>query len=108
MHAKQSRQRESIDVGINGGRIITERRESGGKIRGDGRFADTALAGCYGENTGFDARLVEGILLALGFETGNELGELVLAHRSDFDARQQRCIRVGCHRSVDLVGDGLR
>ena len=108
MHAEQSRQRESIDVGINGGRIITERRESGGKIRGDGRFADTAFAGCYGENTGFDARLVEGVLLALGFETGNELGELVLTHRSDFDARQQRCIRVGCHRSVDLVGDGLR
>lgn len=108
MHAEQSRQREPVDVGVNGGRIITERRESGGKIRGDGRFADTAFAGCYGENTGFDARLIKGVLLAIGFETCNELGELVLAHGSDFDTRQQRRIRVGCHRSVDLVGDGLR
>ena len=63
MHAKQSRQRESIDVGINGGRIITERRESGGKIRGDGRFADTALAAHYGNDLFYFGKLIGCFLL---------------------------------------------
>ena len=74
--------------------VVPQCGKCGSKIRSDGRLADASFAGCYGENTGFDARLVERILFAFGLEACHKLGELVLTHGPDFDARQQCRFRI--------------
>ncbi len=89
MHAEQPRQRETVDVGVDGGGIVAERRERGGQIGGDRRFADAAFAGGDGEDAGFDAGFVERVLFTFGFEVGDQLGEFVSAHGADFDVRKQ-------------------
>ena len=52
------------------------------------------LPDAMAKNTGFDARLVERILFAFGLEACHKLGELVLTHGPDFDARQQCRFRI--------------
>ena len=53
-----------------------------------------ALTGGDGEDAGLDTRFAEGVLLAFGLEVGDQIGQLVTAHRTDFDMRQQLCARI--------------
>ena len=108
MYTKQPRKRESVDIRVDGSGIVAERGEGGGEIRGDRGFADPALAGSDGEDSRLDARLGERVLPAFGLELGDEVRELVLAHRAYFDVGDERGIRVSRHSLVDLVRDGSR
>ena len=108
MHAEQPRKREPIDVRVDGRGIVAERCECGGEIRGDRGFADSALAGSNCEDPRVHARLGERVLPAFGLELGDEIRELVLAHRAHFDMGDERRLRVGFHGAVDLARDGFR
>ena len=44
---------------------------------------------------------------AFGLQSGDQAGELVLAHRADFDMGDERAVRIGCHRFGDLADDGI-
>ena len=94
VHAEQSRQREAVDVGVDGRGVVAQCGKGRGKVGGDRRFADASFARCDSEDTGLDAWLVERVLFAFRLETSHQLGELVVAHGTDLDMRLQRGIRI--------------
>ena len=112
MHTEQARQGKTVDIRVDGGGIVAERRERGRKIRGHGGLAHTALAGRDGEHAGLDARFAERVLSTLGLERLHEIGQLALWHGTDLDMGNKRDIGgvgtgIGADGAVDLIGDGL-
>ena len=107
MHTEQTRQGESIDIRVNGGRVIAKCRKSGGEVRRDRGLADPAFAGGDGEDSGFDSGLAERVLFTFGLEISNKVSQLIAAHRTDLYMGQQACTRIGAHCAVDLVGNGF-